>query len=120
MPVSGGHKNPFGGWAATLVDSLDSLWIMGLKEEFYQAAGAATRINWNVTKETGVNLFEITIRHLGGLLSAYELSGERALLLKAQELGEMLYMAFDTPNRIPGFWFTFEDAKAGSQMAGYV
>ncbi|RQM08232.1 hypothetical protein DH86_00001430 [Scytalidium sp. 3C] len=118
MPVSGGHKNPFGGWAATLVDSLDSLWIMGLKEEFYQAAGAATRINWNVTKETGVNLFEITIRHLGGLLSAYELSGERALLLKAQELGEMLYMAFDTPNRIPGFWFTFEDAKAGSQMAG--
>lgn len=28
-PVSGGGKNTFGGWAATLVDSLDTLWIMG-------------------------------------------------------------------------------------------
>lgn len=28
-PVSGGGKNAFGGWAATLVDSLDTLWIMG-------------------------------------------------------------------------------------------
>lgn len=28
-PVTGGGKNTFGGWAATLVDSLDTLWIMG-------------------------------------------------------------------------------------------
>lgn len=29
-PVTGGGKNTFGGWAATLVDTLDTLWIMGL------------------------------------------------------------------------------------------
>lgn len=28
-PVTGGGKNTFGGWAATLVDTLDTLWIMG-------------------------------------------------------------------------------------------
>lgn len=33
-PIAGGYKSPFCGWAATMVDSLDTLWIMGLKEEF--------------------------------------------------------------------------------------
>jgi mannosyl-oligosaccharide alpha-1,2-mannosidase len=33
-PLSGEHKNGFGGWGATLVDSLDTLWIMGLEKEF--------------------------------------------------------------------------------------
>jgi len=118
MPVSGGAKNTFGGWAATLVDSLDTLWIMGLKADFYEAASAAVEIDWNNTTETGINVFETTIRHLGGLLSAYDLSGEKALLVKAKELGNMLYMAFDTPNRIPPFWLTFEDVKTGKQVPG--
>lgn len=117
-PVSGGFKDPFGGWAANLVDCLDTLWIMDLKEEFYEAAAAAVRLDWSVTTESGINLFETTIRHLGGLLGAYDLSNEPALLEKAVELGNMLYMAFDTPNRVPGFWLTFEDAKAGRQVAG--
>ncbi|KAH8819859.1 glycoside hydrolase family 47 protein [Xylogone sp. PMI_703] len=117
-PVSGGARDPFGGWAATLVDSLDTMWIMGLEKEFHEAAAAAVRIDWNRTDETGINLFETTIRHLGGLLSAYDLSGETALLMKAKELGNLLYMAFDTPNRMPGFWLTFENVKSGLQIAG--
>ncbi|KAK3305987.1 glycoside hydrolase family 47 protein [Chaetomium strumarium] len=117
-PVSGQWKTTFGGWAATLVDSLDTLWIMDLKDEFYTAAAAAAQLDWANTTDTAVNLFETTIRHLGGLLSAYDLSGETALLKKATELGNMLYMAFDTPNRIPGFWLNFEDAKQGLQTAG--
>lgn len=117
-PVSGGGRNTFGGWAATLVDGLDSLWIMGLHDDFYIAAEAAAQLDWANTTETSANLFETTIRHLGGLLSAYDLSGEHALLEKAKELGDMLYMAFDTPNRIPGFWMNFEDARNGGQVAG--
>ncbi|KAH8666478.1 glycoside hydrolase family 47 protein [Xylariales sp. PMI_506] len=117
-PLSGGQKDPFGGWGATLVDSLDSLWIMDLKQEFFEAASAAVKLDWANTSETGVNLFETTIRHLGGLLSAYDLSREPALLSKAIELGDMLLMAFDTPNRMPGFWLNFEDAKQGRQLAG--
>ncbi|KAK3684162.1 glycoside hydrolase [Podospora appendiculata] len=117
-PVSGQGKNTFGGWAATLVDSLDTLWIMDLREDFYLAAAAAAQLDWANTTETAVNLFETTIRHLGGLLGAYDLSGEKALLEKATELGDMLYMAFDTPNRLPGFWLDFEKAKQGVQVAG--
>jgi mannosyl-oligosaccharide alpha-1,2-mannosidase len=30
----------------------------------------------------------------------------------------MLYLATDTPNRMPGFWANFEDMRNGAQMAG--
>ena len=46
-------------------------------------------------------VFETTIRYLGGMLSAYDLSGNVILLKKAWELGNMLYTAFDTPSRMP-------------------
>jgi mannosyl-oligosaccharide alpha-1,2-mannosidase len=117
-PVSGGGKTTFGGWAATLVDSLDTLWIMDLTDDFHDAAAAAAQLDWANTTDTAANVFETTIRYLGGLLGAYDLSREPALLEKAQELGNMLYMAFDTPNRMPGFWMNFEDAKNGRQTAG--
>ncbi|PHH70443.1 hypothetical protein CDD82_7104 [Ophiocordyceps australis] len=118
MPVSGRARDPFGGWAATLVDSLDSLWIMGFEDEFAQAAAAVVAIDWQDTSAGAANLFETTIRHLGGLLSAYDLSHNEALLAKALELGEMLYHGFDTPNRLPGFWLNFEEARAGELVAG--
>ncbi|KAM0560212.1 hypothetical protein ACHAO7_000108 [Fusarium culmorum] len=117
-PLTAQGKDTFGGWAATLVDSLDTLWIMGLHEEFGEAAQAAVTLDWGKPHEGAVNLFETTIRHLGGLLGAYELSHEKVLLQKAIELGEMLYAAFDTPNRLPGFWLNFEDARKGKQIAG--
>ena len=118
LPISAKSKNNYGGWAATLVDSLDTLWIMDLKDDFKEAVMAVAVIDWNQTPDTACNVFETTIRHLGGLLSAYDLSGEPALLEKAIELGDMLYMAFDTPNRLPPFWLDFEKAKTGNLIAG--
>ena len=117
-PVTGKGKTTFGGWAATLVDALDTLWIMDLHDDFHHAAAAAAQLDWAATQDTAVNVFETTIRHLGGLLSAYDLSREPALLTKAHELGNMLYLAFDTPNRMPPFWFNFDDARRGRQSAG--
>lgn len=117
-PVAGGGKNTFGGWAATLVDALDTLWIMGLHDDFHAAAAAAVQIDFANTTDTSLNLFETTIRHLGGLLAAYDLSHQPALLAKATELGDLLYMAFDTPNRLPGFWLDFAAARTGNQLAG--
>lgn len=116
-PLTAASKNTFGGWAATLVDSLDTLWIMDLKKEFYEAVEAVAKIDWAVTKDTACNMFETTIRHLGGLLAAYELSNEVVLLEKAIELGDMLYAGFDTPNRMPAFWLDFEKAKNGDLIA---
>ncbi|KAK3947617.1 glycosyl hydrolase [Pseudoneurospora amorphoporcata] len=118
-PVSGKGKTTFGGWGGTLVDALDTLWIMELWDDFYLAANAAAQLDWQNTTETAANMFETTIRHLGGLLSAYDLSGEQALLDKATELGNMLYMGFDTPNRMPGFWLNFEDAKRGPKLINF-
>jgi mannosyl-oligosaccharide alpha-1,2-mannosidase len=100
-PISGGSKDGFGGWAATLIDTMDTLWIMGLKEEFHSAIADIEKIDFGNTTLEEVNLFETNIRHLGGLLVAYELSGEKRLLAKAKEVGEMLYHAFDTPNHMP-------------------
>jgi mannosyl-oligosaccharide alpha-1,2-mannosidase len=100
-PVSGGRHNPFGGWGATLVDSLDTLWIMGLEDEFKEAVAAAARINFNKVHSDDISVFESNIRYLGGFLAAYDLSGDKRLLTKAREVGELLYVAFDTPNRMP-------------------
>ncbi|PGH09508.1 mannosyl-oligosaccharide alpha-1,2-mannosidase [Blastomyces parvus] len=100
-PLTKGSYDTFGGWAATLVDSLDTLWIMDLKDEFHEAVRAVANIDFTTTGSKEINVFETTIRYLGGLLSAYDLSGEQALLTKATELGNILYAAFDTPNRMP-------------------
>ncbi|KAH8199367.1 hypothetical protein TruAng_006453 [Truncatella angustata] len=100
-PVSGSSRNPFGGWGATLVDSLDTLWIMGFKQEFEEAVTAAATISFNSSSLVEINAFETTIRYLGGFLSAYDLSGDLRLLQKAREVGDMLYVAFDTPNHMP-------------------
>lgn len=48
-----------------------------------------------------VSLFESTIRVLGGLLSAYHLTNETIYLLRAQQLGDKLMVAFDTSSGIP-------------------
>lgn len=103
LPVTGDWTNPFGGWAATLVDSLDALWIMGWTDEFEHAVEATKKIDFTTTNLQQINVFETTIRYLGGFLSAYELSGGKyeVLLTKAKEVGELLICAFDTPNRMP-------------------
>ena len=35
-PVSGGYTSHWGGLGVTLVDALDTLWLMGLKDQFYE------------------------------------------------------------------------------------
>ena len=104
-PVTGASRNNWGGWGATLVDTLDTLWIMDMKVDFEQAVVAAATIDFDPYKGQidNVNIFETTIRYLGGLLGAYDLTDcrDKRLLNKAVELGDMLYAAFDTFNRMP-------------------
>jgi mannosyl-oligosaccharide alpha-1,2-mannosidase len=102
-PISKGTKNHFGGWGASLVDSLDTLWIMGMEKDFAIATAALEKIDFTSTPLNVLNVFETTIRYLGGLLAAHDLCNGKypILLTKATQLGEMLYVAFDTPNRMP-------------------
>ncbi|KAK0630098.1 glycoside hydrolase [Bombardia bombarda] len=110
-------KDSFAGWGATLVDSLDTLWIMGMRAEFKQAVQVVGTIDWSNSTTEVCSLFETNIRYLGGLLSAYEMSHEEVLLDKALELANMLYAAFDTPNHFPANAFDIEKAKEGKLVA---
>ncbi|OQD90801.1 hypothetical protein PENANT_c001G06330 [Penicillium antarcticum] len=106
-PLTKQVEDPFNGWGATLVDSLDTLWIMGLKEEFTEAVDAIKKIDFKTSSRGDIPVFETTIRYLGGLLGGYDISGHRytVLLEKAEELAEILIGAFDTPNRMPQLYY---------------
>jgi mannosyl-oligosaccharide alpha-1,2-mannosidase len=115
-PISGKYVDQFSGWAATLVDSLDTLWMMGLRDEFYGAVEAVATIDFGNSTTPTVNTFETCIRYLGGLLAAYDLSGHEVLKQKAVEVGDLLYAGFNTKNGMPVDFINLEDAKNGSGL----
>ncbi|OOG00425.1 glycoside hydrolase family 47 protein [Aspergillus carbonarius ITEM 5010] len=120
MPLRGGYRDPFNGWGATLVDSLDTLWLMGLKEEFSLAVDYIKTIDFTTSKKKDIPVFETTIRYLGGLLGAYDISGHKynVLLEKAVELAEVLMGAFDTPNRMPTLFYKWAPQYAAQSHRG--
>jgi len=89
---------------------------MGLKKEFGEAVKAIDEIDFSTSTLNEINVFETTIRYLGGLIAAYDLSGEHKLLQKSRELGDMLYKAFDTPNRMPILRWDFKAAIKGEMQ----
>ncbi|PGH15122.1 hypothetical protein AJ79_02648 [Helicocarpus griseus UAMH5409] len=113
-PVYGGYRDPFSGWGASLVDGLDTLWMMGMEEEFEEAIEAVKKIDFATSQRKDIPLFETVIRYLGGLIGAYDVSGgkHQALLDKALELAEILMGAFDTPNRMPVTYYYWAPAYA--------
>ena len=104
----------YSGIALTLIDSLDTLAVLGNASEF---TWAVQWISENVTFDLDieVSLFETNIRVLGGLLSAHMLAtgdmqgaqhfavaGYRGELLRlAVDLGERLLSAFDGCGKLP-------------------
>jgi mannosyl-oligosaccharide alpha-1,2-mannosidase len=86
---------------------------MDMHEELEEAIVAAGSIDFTSSTENSINVFETTIRYLGGFLSAFDLTQNKVLLDKAVEVGEMLYVAFDTPNRMPVTRWGWEKASKG-------
>ena len=115
-PESGGYRDPFCGWSATLVDALDTLWIMGLEEEFSEAIEALSQIDFTTSPRSDIPLFETTIRYLGGLLSAHDVSNGKypIIVKKAVELADVLMGAFDTPNRMPIMYYFWKPTFASN------
>ncbi|KAI4382027.1 hypothetical protein MLD38_008039 [Melastoma candidum] len=100
QPQTRNGVNNFGGLGATLIDSLDTLYIMGLMEEFQRAREwVANSLDFN--KEYHASVFETTIRVVGGLLSAYDLSEDEVFLTKAKDIADRLLPAWNTPSGIP-------------------
>ena len=88
------------GIGTTIVDSLDTLWLMGMKEEFNKGRDwVKNSLGHDVNAQ--VSIFETTIRSLGGLLSAYDWSGDKMFLEKAWDLGDRLAKGFDSTSGVP-------------------
>ena len=92
LPVSKKGKNKFNG-GISIIDSLDTLILMNLTEEYTQSYNWILE-NFSLIHTQLYSIFEITIRELGGLLSAYELTQEKLFLDKATLLGDSLSQAF--------------------------
>ncbi|MFY0696596.1 MAG: glycoside hydrolase family 47 protein [Balneola sp.] len=95
-PLSKSSKNWYdASLLMTPVDAFDTMLLMGLDEE---AAEAKELIfsELSFDHDFFVSNFEITIRLLGGLLSAYEMDGDERFLELAEDLGRRLLPAFDS------------------------
>lgn len=118
QPLSCTGVDTFGGLQVTLIDSLDTLAVLGDWEEFTWAVKYIERTIPSFALETNVSVFETNIRVLGGLLSAHGLLTDAAdsanfdrqrhypdyndgLLRLAVDLADRLLPAFNTPTGIP-------------------
>jgi len=99
-PVSKSRSNWLGGVGMQILDVLDTLWLLDEREEFDEATEFVSHLNFDKVKEAA-STFELTIRAIGGLLSAHSLSGRKVFLDKALLLGERMLSAFATPSRLP-------------------
>ena len=84
----------------TPVDALDTMILMGLEEEAEKAKDLIVN-KLTFDQNIFVKNFEITIRLLGGLLSSHQLTGDKRLLQLAEDLGNRLLPAFDSPTGMP-------------------
>ncbi len=84
----------------TPVDALDTMMLLGLNDEAVKTREliAATL---SFDRDIFVKNFEITIRILGGLLSGYQMTGDERLLRLAEDLGDRLLPAFESPTGMP-------------------
>lgn len=84
----------------TPVDALDTMILMGLNDEAGKTREYIAQ-NLSFDKDMEVKTSEITNRLLGGLLSSYQLTGDKRLLNLADDLGNRLLPAFNSPTGMP-------------------
>jgi mannosidase alpha-like ER degradation enhancer 2 len=109
-PLSKGSRNWYSSsLLMTPVDAFDTMVLMGLDEEAKQTKELIfDRLSFD--KDMYVQNFEINIRLLGGLLSSYQLDGDQRFLELAEDLGERLLPAFDSPTGMP---YVYVNLKTG-------
>ncbi|CAB9517990.1 oligosaccharide 1,2-alpha-mannosidase [Seminavis robusta] len=101
-PVSKMGDNNWGGIAVTMVDTLDTLWLLNMTTEFWQARDFVRHNLTYADKNVSAICFETTIRSLGGLLAAYSWSQDHVFLDRALDLARRIHRSFDqSPTGIP-------------------
>lgn len=93
----------------TPVDAFDTMVLMGLKKESAEAKALIfEKLNFN--QDLKVQNFEIVIRLLGGLVSAYMWDGDKKFLTLAEDLADRLLPVFNSPTGMP---YTHVNLKTG-------
>lgn len=113
-------SNSFHNWYAepllmTPVDALDTMYLMGMRSEA-DATRKYITDTLKFDKDIYVQNFEITIRILGGLLSSYQLTGDKKLLAMADELGTRLLPVFDSPTGLPYKYVNLRTGKTRGEV----
>ncbi|KIK66353.1 glycoside hydrolase family 47 protein [Collybiopsis luxurians FD-317 M1] len=101
-PVSGGVIDDRNGWGASIVDALGTIILMGFDDLFDQALDFVSKINFKESNTPStVSLFETTIRYVGGMLSAYELTGKQhdILVQQSQTLVDKMAFSWSMPHQ---------------------
>ena len=112
LPLTKGPRDwePGKSLLMTPVDALDTMILMGMTEEATRTR-AYIAANLDVTQDASVQVFEITIRLLGSLITNYQLTGDEALLAKAKTLADRLLPAFKSKTGMP---YRFVNLKTGA------
>jgi mannosyl-oligosaccharide alpha-1,2-mannosidase len=102
QPLQGGAEDTLH-VRATLFDSLGTLYVMGLYEEYEQAVAQVLRVGAPRTFIYPTSSFEYNIRVVGGTLSAAQLSGDARLLAVAEDAAHTLLSSsyFLWPSPLP-------------------
>lgn len=100
-PISKKGRDTFGNIGMTVLDSLTTLHLMGLHEEFEQGADFVQKNLDFDNADREVSVFELTIRALGGLLGAHSLTGRHVFLERAVELADRLLPALNSTSGFP-------------------
>ena len=94
----------------TPMDAFGTMEIMGLSKEAKEDKELLlSKLSFD--KDISVQVFEINIRLLGGLLSAYQLDGDKRFLDLAIDLANRLMPAFDSPTGMP---YRYVNLKTGA------
>ncbi|XP_062141190.1 mannosyl-oligosaccharide alpha-1,2-mannosidase IA isoform X2 [Drosophila sulfurigaster albostrigata] len=86
---------------ATIVDGLDTLYIMGLEKEYKEGRDWIERKFSLDNISAELSVFETNIRFVGGMLTLYAFTGDPLYKEKAQHIADKLLPAFQTPTGIP-------------------
>ncbi|CAG9803710.1 unnamed protein product [Chironomus riparius] len=97
---------------ATIVDSMDTLYIMGMKDEFDEGREWIAKEFTLDNVSADISVFETNIRFVGGLLAAYALTGDPIFKEKAQYVADKLLPAFQTPTGIPYALINFRSGSS--------
>ncbi|HKP69981.1 MAG TPA: glycoside hydrolase family 47 protein [Pyrinomonadaceae bacterium] len=100
----------------TPVDALDTMYIMGFKDEADTTRKYITD-TLKFDKDLDVQNFEITIRLLGGLLSSYQITGDKKLLTMAEDLGTRLLPVFNSPTGLPYRYVNLRTGKTRGEVS---